>query len=236
MRRCKLSPQTQQMLLRCFAANMSGREAGRFCGVNYKTALLFFRKLRAVIKAERDLKATGFDGSNAVAIDECYIKGNWDGGRVAKTVKRGRGTLGKFVVGGIVSREGGHLKRVKFEELSGISAVKLLAFAKQHIEPGATVWTDEFRGYNKLRTVYEHRRCCHAREEWVGKTGATTAGCEVAFRFLRKYLRTYMSGYRYNFKMFLAECEWRVETKVANAFPALLDLCERARAGFFVAA
>jgi transposase-like protein len=46
--------------------------------------------------------------------------------------------------------------------LKNANAASLHKFIKTHVEPGSTLYTDEWSGYNKLDQWYNHQTICHS--------------------------------------------------------------------------
>ena len=77
---------------------------------------------------------------------------------------RGRGTLEKEKppIFGMIQRGG----QVVMRMLSNVRQVTIQPLIKEVIEPGTTVFTDEYDIYARLpQWGYEHRTACHSRGE-----------------------------------------------------------------------
>lgn len=113
---------------------------------SYQTAWTWLHKLRrAMVRPGRDQL------SGLVEVDETYVGGEKPG-------KRGRGAAGKTLVGIAVEDKGEEgLGRIRLGVLADASAKSLTPFVQQRVKAGSTVRTDEWGGYNGLRSAGYHR-------------------------------------------------------------------------------
>ena len=119
----------------------------RFLGLgSYHTAWVWLHKLRrAMVRPGRD-RLHGL-----VEIDETYVGGEHSG-------KRGRGAQGKELVVIAVEDKGEALGRIRMHLAADASAASLTRAVQECVEPGSTVRTDGWRGYNRLKTEgYAHK-------------------------------------------------------------------------------
>jgi transposase-like protein len=131
---------------------------------SYQTAWGILHRLRSVlVRPDRDRLA------GKAEVDETYIGGEEPG------LPGGR-AKGKKVLTGIAVeiREPRGIGRCRMALLSDASAASLQAFVTDHVEPGATVITDGWKGYEGLaRLGYFHdrrsQRAAQARGDDPGK-------------------------------------------------------------------
>ena len=109
----------------------------------YETSWQWLHKLRrAMVRPGRD-RLSGF-----VQVDETYIGGRKRGG------KRGRGAEGKaLVVIGVEDKAPKGIGRIRLQHVADASAKSLGGFVQAMIEPGSTVRTDGWSGYDRLPTL-----------------------------------------------------------------------------------
>ena len=116
---------------------------------SYQTAWAMLHRLRSVlVRRGRDRLA------DMVEVDETYIGGEEPG------LAGGR-ARGKKVLTGIAVevREPKGLGRCRMLPLADASAASLHPFVTDHVEPGATVFTDGWQGYHGLEKLgYVHAR------------------------------------------------------------------------------
>ncbi len=98
MRKSRLSQYKQGRLVEHFVAGTTARTAASLCGVNRKTAALYFLRLREIIAYELEAETANMLGGE-IEVDESYFGGKRKG-------KRGRGAAGKIPVFGILKRGG----------------------------------------------------------------------------------------------------------------------------------
>ena len=109
---------------------------------SYQTAWTWLHKIRTAMVNPNRKKLSG-----TVEVDECYIGG------VEHDGKKGRGTSNKsIVVVGVELLEGrnqlGRVRMMVVPDVSGESLVE--KFVKENVEPGSTVITDGWSGFNSL--------------------------------------------------------------------------------------
>ena len=86
MRKSRLIRYKQGRLVEHFVAGTTARTAASLCGVNCKTAALYFLRLREIIAYELEAESAAMFGGE-IEVDESYF-GGWRKG------KRGRGAAG----------------------------------------------------------------------------------------------------------------------------------------------
>jgi transposase-like protein len=113
---------------------------------SYHTAWTWLHKLRrAMVRPGRDRLA------GTVEVDEVY----WGG---EKPGKRGRGAAGKALVLVAAQEDGPRIGRIRLRRVPDASARSLGAAIQGAIEPGSTVRTDPWAGYEGLPALgYVHR-------------------------------------------------------------------------------
>ena len=112
---------------------------------SYHTAWNWLHKLRrAMVRPGRD-RLTG-----VVEVDEIFIGGERPG-------KRGRGAAGKALVVLAVQEAERRIGRVRMRRVADAGGESLEPAVWEMVEPGSTVRTDGWRGYNGLTELgYEH--------------------------------------------------------------------------------
>lgn len=107
---------------------------------SYQTAWTWLHKMRrAMVRPGRE-RLQGH-----IEVDETYVGGSKTGG------KRGRGVENKDIV--VVAVEVHHPKgfgRVRMKRVPDVSGKSLIPFICDVVEPGSTILTDGWRGYNGL--------------------------------------------------------------------------------------
>ena len=173
---------------------ISAKQLERELGVTYKTAWRIFKQVRSLM-SQGDITLWG-----EVEVDETYIGGRRPG-------KRGRGADGKTAVAGIAERGG----QVVVKVVPNAKAETLLPIVKQHVPPGATVYTDELQSYRRLSSLgYAHKTIQHRAKEYVignthtnsieGLWGNVKRGIDgVNHAVSPKHLQSYLDSYVFRF-------------------------------------
>src|SRR6266567_8615136 len=120
---------------------ISAKQIQRETGVTYKTAWRMFRQIRSLL-CEPDMQLEG----SAVEMDETYYGGT----RKGKHGRPLRGDKKKSPVIGIVERSTKkRIGRVKALATPDVTAERVLGIVHEHILPKSTVFTDEYRIYDR---------------------------------------------------------------------------------------
>jgi transposase len=176
---------------------ISAKQLQRELGVTYKTAWRMFKEIRGIMK-DRMPKLSG-----EVEIDEMYY-----GGKAHGTT--GRGAAGKSIVLGMTQRKGG-VAAIKVKDAKRNTLIPII---QQRVMVKSSVYTDEFRPYNKLKRLhYRHEKVNH-EQKWVsGKVHVNTIegfwsalkrGIDGVYHAVSaKHLQSYINEYqfRYNHRL-----------------------------------
>lgn len=113
---------------------------------SYETAWTWLHKLRrAMVRRGRDRL------SGIIEVDETFIGGEKQG-------KRGRGAEGKSLVVIVAQKDNKKIGRIRLRRIPNASAESLERAIQDAVEPGSTVRTDGWLGYNGLSGLgYKHR-------------------------------------------------------------------------------
>jgi len=127
-----------------YGANALGLQ--RVLGLgSYRTAWAWLHKLRkAMVRPGRDRIG------GTIEVNETLVG-------AAKPGKRGRGAFGKTLVLIAAQKDGRRIGRIRLQCIPDASAGSLEAALKEMVAPGATIYTDGWKGYNGLGSVgYVH--------------------------------------------------------------------------------
>ncbi len=125
---------------------LSGLGLQRLLGLgSYRTAWMMLHKLRsAMVRPGRD-RLTG-----TIEVDEAYVGGLEEG-------VRGRQTEKKSVIVVAAQEDGSGIGRVRMSHVDDASAASLHGFVNTSVEPGSTIHTDDWTGYQGLEAKgYRH--------------------------------------------------------------------------------
>ena len=133
---------------------ISSYELARATGISQKSAWFVLHRLRLSLQGRRDGKLSGI-----VESDESFIGGKEKNKHANKKLRRGRGTVGKLIVQGLLERGGEARTRV----VPNQKRRTLQAEMREHVEPGSKVFTDALKSYEGLDDAYIHKAIDHAK-------------------------------------------------------------------------
>ena len=159
---------------------ISSMKLHRDIGIPQKTAWFMLQRIRKAWESKEPLFA------GPLEVDETYIGGKETNKHESKKLKAGRGTVGKATVIGAKDRKTG---KVKAKVIKGTDAKTLQSFVLASALTGATVYTDDAKGYRGM--PFEHEAVKHSISEYV-REQAHTNGIESFWAlFKRGYHGTY---------------------------------------------
>ena len=179
-----------------FVAGTSARCAAELVGVNRKTAIYYYHRLREIIAYQMSLEMYEiWDGE--IEVDESYFGGRRKG-------KRGRGAAGKVPVFGLLKRGG----KVYTKVIADASSKTLMPIIRDKVIPDSIVYSDCWRGYNVLDTSeFKHYRINHSKLFADKKNHIN--GIENFWNQAKRHMRKFNGIPKEHFPLFLKECEWR---------------------------
>ena len=135
---------------------ISSYEIHRAIGVTQKTAWFMLHRIRLAMQAKRFDRLGG-----EVEVDETFIGGKARNMHKDKREQKihGRGPVGKAAVMGLLERHGkdGH-STVRAKVVQGRRKKHVKPQITEHVEPGASVYTDELKSYDStLDKNYAHQ-------------------------------------------------------------------------------
>lgn len=175
-RKSRMSGRQQGKLLEHFVAGTTARAAALLVGVQAKTAIRFYQRVRQLIAG----KLPSYELSSEVEADECYFGGRRKG-------KRGRAAAGKIPVFGLLKRRG----KVFTAIIPNAKAKTLLPIIREKVTPDSIVYTDSFSAYDVLDvSEFRHRRVNHSKS-FVSKRGHHINGIENFWNQAKRHLRRF---------------------------------------------
>ncbi|MCT8545147.1 IS1595 family transposase [Glaesserella parasuis] len=181
MTHCKLKKSIQKKLLEFFMLEVTARSAADLLVIQPNSAILFYRKIREVISYHLALEADEvFDGQ--IELDESYFDGTRKG-------KRGRGSVGKTAVFGLLKRDGKVYTVVVPNSI-------------------CDTFTDFYRSYDVLDvSEFNHFRINHSTH--FAEKQNHINGIENFWNQAKRHLRKFNGIPKAHFELYLKECEWR---------------------------
>ena len=191
---------------------ISSYEVARALGVTQKSAWFMMHRIRLAMQRGSLDKFSG-----DVEVDETFIGGRarfmHKDKRAAKI--KGTGPLGKAAVMGLLERHGpdGH-SRVRVKPVPNRRKKTLVPAVRQHVEPGAALYTDALKSYDGL-TEYDHQVIDHAEKYVDGKIH--TNGLENFWSLLKRAIKgTYVSVEPFHLFRYLDEQAFRFNERGDN--------------------
>jgi transposase-like protein len=187
---------------------ISSYELARALGVTQKTAWFMLSRLRLALQGEDGGKLNG-----EVEADETYIGGKGRFMHAAKrkrlNMTRGRSIAGKVAVMGLLDRHGKDgVSQVRTRILRTISKGDLQGVIREHVEAGASVYTDALPSYTGLNAEYVHGVIDHAECYVDGRVH--TNSCENFWSLLKRAIKgTYVSVEPFHLFRYLDEQTFR---------------------------
>ncbi len=143
-------------------------QVARELGITQKSAWFLCQRIRETWLADNMDNSEGL--GPVVEIDETYIGGKETNKHANKKLNKGRGSVGKMPVMGILDRSG----RVRAFPIPATDRPTLHGIIKHYVTPGSTVITDEWAAYRKL-SGYTHLTVNHSAGEYVNQQAHTNA-------------------------------------------------------------
>jgi transposase-like protein len=191
---------------------ISAHQMSRILEVQYKSAWFLMHRIREAMRSG-DLAQPFGSGGGAVEVDETYYgyKRDYVGNR--------RGWGHKHGVVALVDRDSGQSRWFKIDRST---ADQIHPIVLNNIAREARLMTDEATMYRKIgRQFSEHGTTTHARSEYVSPLDRTihTNTVEGAFSIFKRGMRgVYQHCAEHHLHRYLAEYEFRYNTRTANGF------------------
>lgn len=187
---------------------VSSYEIHRALDITQKSAWFLLHRIRLAMQTGTFEKLSG-----EVEVDETYIGGkarNMHKDKREAKIK-GRGSVGKVAVMGLLERDG----KVRTKVVSDTTKETLHGEVKQHVEAGAEVFTDQFASYTGLDAEYIHQVINHA-EEYV-RGNVHTCGIDNYWSLLKRSIKgTYVSVEPFHLFRYLDEQAFRFNERTGK--------------------
>jgi transposase-like protein len=184
---------------------ISSYEIHRALDITQKSAWFLLHRIRLAMQTGTFEKLSG-----QVEVDETYIGG------LARNMHRsergrkitGTGGAGKVAVMGLLERHG----KVRAKVINDATQLTLHGEVRQHVESGAELYTDGWKGYSGLHADYIHQVIDHAEKYVDGQIH--TNGIENFWSLLKRSIKgTYVSVELFHLFRYLDEQTFRFNTR-----------------------
>lgn len=193
--RSKLSNRQIGKLIELFALEVPALKAARVLRLNRHSAERVYQVIRCHLAWECE-RVSPLRGE--VEADESYFGGHRKG-------PRGRGAAGKVAVFGLLKRRG----KVYTRPVPNVTRDTLRAVIRQKVPKGATIYSDQFSGYDGLITQgYRHVRIHHG-QSFAPSRRRHINGIENFWGYAKTKLKRYYGISRSHFLLYLKEMEFR---------------------------
>lgn len=188
---------------------ISALELSRRLGLAYPTAWTWLHKLRcaALNRPKTMLRGT-------VEADE-----TWEGGLDENLTGRPKVSKKKALVGGAIEVGGKGWGRVRLSSLEDGSASSLGTFLHENVEPGSTLFTDDWRSYRKPAKAGGYRHVATNISKSARKAHEILPAIHRVFSLLHRVLLTTYQGAvtRKHLPKYLAEYEFRFNRRASRS-------------------
>ena len=201
---------------------ISSYELARSIGVTQKSAWFMLHRIRLAMQDEQSGRFGGH-----VEADETFIGGkarNMHKGKRDRVIGRGRGSVGKTAVAGLLERGGEDTSRVRTKVVPNVRRFALQSEIRRHVtqDGSATVYTDALPSYRQTAKWgptdrYIHKVIDHA-EAYVDGV-VHTNGMENYWSLLKRTIKgTYVSIEPFHLFRYLDEQAFRFNRRKLSDF------------------
>jgi len=206
------------MLTNC-KNGVSSWELHRALGVTQKTAWFMLQRLRLAMQApDRGTKLGGGNPASEIETDETFMGGlikNMHKDRRLRYNQLGGVHGSKTIVHGILDREA---RQLRARVIPNLQRDTLQTAIAKNVKFGSTVYTDEWIGYDGLRSRYMHEVINHSNSYVKGRVH--TNGIENFWSLLKRGLRgTYISVEPFHLDRYLDEQVFRYNNRATPENP-----------------
>ena len=139
---------------------ISSLQLSKDINVTQKTGWFMLQRIRKCFEHENNHKLF-----NTVEVDETYIGGKERNKNIKPNKKgtQGRSTKSKIPVIGMIERKGKIVSHI----IENVKSETLTSSIERIVNKSSKVYTDEWKGYCKIHTLYEHKFVKHNSNEFV---------------------------------------------------------------------
>ena len=202
----------QWEILKAFVLGATAHHTARTLRISYPTVWCLYRSWRQCLWEESERERPPLCGE--IEADESCFGGRRKG-------QRGRGAAGKVRVFGLLERGG----RVYSVVVPDCTKETLMAKIRDHSAKGSVYYTDEFGGYNDLRSHGKHLPVNHQVAFKSGRSHIN--GIEGFWSFAKDWHRQTHGVDPDNFPLYLREYEFRFNHRADDLLDLLYHLAFR---------
>ena len=197
----------QQQLLKHFAAGTTARAAAKLAGVQGRTAVVFFQRLRQLIASKRE----SFLLSSEIASHESDL------GK-ARNGRRGREAASTAVVVGLFMRG----DKIYTALIPDAKTKTVIPIIQEYVTPDSIVYANSAQACDVLDISKFRYKCVKPSKTVLSRGGYHISGAENFWNESRRYMRRFNGIPKNSFYCFLKECEWRFNESDQHALPKQL--------------
>lgn len=207
------------MMVNC-KNGISSYEVARAIGVTQKSAWFMLHRIRTSLKENTQITIKGDGGP--VEVDETFIGGKVKNMHLSKRpkgsgfTKKMSGSQGKAIVMGMLEREA---RRVRAKVIPDVSRETLQNEILAQVERKATIYTDKWGGYDRLKkNDFVHDTVNHLQEYVRGEVH--TQGIENFWSLLKRGLKgTYVAVEPFHLNRYVDEQVFRYNNRATKDNP-----------------
>ena len=181
----------QRRLLEQFVAGTTARTTAQLLGVQERTAVVFFQRLRQLV-ASKQIHVL-LSGEIDVGINDLLR---------AKQKRSGQAAPGRVPVFGLLMRDG----RI---HTAIIPDADRTTGMQEHVTPDGIIYTDNSPACAKLNVSEFRYTCIKPGKTVLSRSGYHISGVENFWNESRRYLRRFNGIPKTSLYWYLKECEWR---------------------------
>jgi transposase-like protein len=199
---------------------ISSHELSRALGITQKSAWHLLHRVRLAMQTKTFSKPL----NGEIESDESFIGGKARNMHPGKRKAKGRGTVGKAIVHGLLERGG----EARCAVVPSQRRQVLQSMVRQHVQKGSAVYTDALASYEGLDAEFVHKAIDHAKCYVEGRVH--TNGIENFWSLLKRCIHgTYVAVAPFHLGRYLDEQTFRFNKRkgsdATRFLEAMLSVC-----------
>jgi transposase len=193
-RKSRMPVRVQQLLLEHFVAGTTARAAAQLVGVQGRTAVVFFQRLRQLIASKQE----SFLLSSEIQCDESYV-------RESRTGRRGPGPSQPVLAFGLFMRD----DRIYTAIMPDAKVKTHIPIIRESVSPDSIVCTNAAQAHDVLKISELQYTCIKPVKTVLLRSGYHINSAEHFWNQSRRYLRRFNGIPKTSLYWYLKDCEWR---------------------------